>query len=79
VGKRGRPKSQKATGAYIVRLNLRLYRGEDGDLISFFEGIPLGLRAARTKVALREGLTGQVQQSDDQGTLFDALDALVDQ
>ena len=59
-------------------LKLRLYPGEDDDLIAFFETIPSGLRAVRVKGALRSGReTTTVEASPQDETLLDALDDLV--
>jgi len=55
MAKRGRPRSARAASAHIVRLKLRLYPGEDDDLIAYFEHIPSGLRSLTVKCALRDG------------------------
>ena len=76
--RRGRPLSARAASARRVYLKLRLYPGEDDDLIAFFETIPSGLRAARVKGALRSGMettTDDAWPPDE--TLLDALDDLV--
>ena len=39
----------------ILRVKLRLYPGEDDDLIVFFDSIPHRLRATMVKQALRSG------------------------
>ena len=60
-------------------MKMRLYAGEDDDLIDFFASIPSGLRAAMVKQALRCGVhtTGDepLNQEDE---LFEALEAFVD-
>ena len=75
--RRGRPRSARAAAAVVVPLKLRLYPGEDDDLIAFFEGLPAGLRAAGVKSALRSGQldSGAVGPAEDE--LVDALDALM--
>ena len=70
---RGRPRSNRK--AQIVQIKLRLYPGEDDDLIAFFDSIPPGLRAAMVKQALRSGAP-QFEESQDED-LFDALDAFI--
>ena len=78
VARRGRPPSQRAAGAEIVLIKLRLYPAEDDDLIAFFSSIPAGLRAMSVKRALRNGVRVEddAMPSDDD-TLLDALDAFV--
>ena len=46
---RGRPRSRRAALARIVCIKLRLYPGEDDDLIAFFDAIPDRVRAAMVK------------------------------
>ena len=77
MGKRGRPRSARAAGATVVYVKMRLYPGEDDDLIAFLQGIPKGLLAASIKRALRDGVQGDtpVAQGDE---LFSLLDDLVD-
>jgi hypothetical protein len=74
----GRPRSARAASARIVRIKLRLYPGEDDDLIAFFGAIPDRLRAASVKAALRNGAQPGTSCNDgeDDG-LADALDDLV--
>ena len=78
MAKRGRPPSPRAASARVIHIKLRLYPGEDDDLIAFFDGIIPRLRAAQVKQALRSGVqdTSQTVASDDR--LLDALDSLVD-
>ena len=61
----------------VVYVKMRLYPGEDDDLIAFVHGIPRGLLAASIKRALREGIQADVpaKQGDD---LLSLLDDLVD-
>ena len=78
LARRGRPPSSRAAAAEVVLIKLRLYAGEDDDLIAFFSSIPAGLRAVSVKQALRDG----VRVEDDVITsgadaLLDALDAFV--
>jgi hypothetical protein len=77
VGRRGRPRSQRAASARIICLKLRLYPGEDDDLIAFFARAPSGLLAATAKRVLREGmcLPDVEVRGDD---FVAALDELVD-
>ena len=75
---RGRPKSARAASAQVIRIKLRLYSGEDDDLIAFFAAIPDRLRAACVKAALRTGAqpgAGDPNLEDD--ALLHALDDLV--
>jgi len=76
---RGCPRSSRATTATIVRVKLRLYPGEDDDLIVFFDSIPYRLRATMVKQALRSGTqTSNEELTDDDDQLFEALDSLID-
>ena len=70
---RGRPRSHRQVR--IVQVKLRLYSGEDDDLIAFFASIPLRLRAAMVKQALRSGAAQSAGDEDED--LFDALDAFI--
>ena len=79
MAKRGRPwPVGRAASARIVNLKLRLYPGEDDDLIAFFGAIPPRMRVMMVKQALRSGSL-QVMFSDvpDDDEVMDALDALV--
>ena len=58
----------------MVQIKLRLYPGEDDDLIAFFTSTPARLRAAMVKRALRSGMEGQTD--DDESETEDLLDAL---
>jgi hypothetical protein len=61
----------------MIHIKLRLYPGEDDDLITFFDGIIPRLRAAIVKQALRSGTQGtSIAMPSDDG-LLDALDLLV--
>ena len=74
--KTGRPLSARSASARIVRIKLRLYPGEDDDLIAFFASIPKGLRATMVKMALRSGVeehAGTVEDDD----LSEALDVFI--
>lgn len=73
--KRGRPRSERAATAKVVYVKMRLYPGEDDDLIAFVEGIPKGLLAASVKRALREGVHTDVpvEQDDELLSLLDDL------
>jgi hypothetical protein len=76
--KRGRPPSPRAASAKMIHIKLRLYPGEDDDLIAFFDDIIPRLRAARVKQVLRSGINDSqyLGNSKDDGIL-DALDVLV--
>ena len=79
MAKRGRPRSPRAASARIVNLKLRLYPGEDDDLIAFFTTIPTRLGAATVKEALRSGINiDLLDATADEEEAFDALDAFVD-
>lgn len=54
---RGRPRKPRHL-LRVFRFTLRLWVGEDDDLIGFLEDIPLGRRAAALKIALRGGTLG---------------------
>lgn len=73
----GRPKSERAASAQIVRVKLRLYLGEDDDLIAFFGDIPAGLRAISVKRALRDGAIIDQDRTQPESDLLDALDAFL--
>lgn len=76
---RGHSRSQRAASAQVVRIKMRLYPGEDDDLIAFVASIPHRLRAAMVKRALRLGIpepTAPPTADDDE--LLAALDALVE-
>ena len=77
VARRGRYRSPVAASAEIIRIKLRLYPGQDDDLIRFFDSIPFRLRAAMVKTALRSGGTIADQPSHEDDDVLDALDALV--
>ena len=79
MSRRGRPRSERAASAQIVHVKLRLYPSEDDDLIEFFSSIPLGLRAAMVKQALRSGgATACAEDLFDDGDVLTALDSFVD-
>lgn len=78
MGKRGRPRSTRAASALTTYIKLRLYPGEDDDLIAFFGDIPLGLRAAMVKRGLRSGMADIPSQSvAEDDDLLDAMDAFI--
>jgi len=51
MGRRGRPR--KAGKPLVVCVRLRLWPGEDDDLIDLFRRLPHGRRAAAVRMALR--------------------------
>jgi hypothetical protein len=55
---RGRPRKPRHL-LRAFRFTLRLWVGEDDDLIAFFEKVPSGRRAAALKTALRSGTLGK--------------------
>jgi hypothetical protein len=55
----------------VIHIKLRLYPGDDDDLIAFFAAIPARLRAEMVKQALRSGV-----QATDQGMVSDDEDLL---
>jgi len=58
---------------------MRLYAGEDDDLIDFFASIPRRLRAAMVKQALRSGVrTSGDETLNQEEELFEALEAFID-
>ena len=77
MAKRGRPPSARAASAIVLRVKLRLYPGEDDDLIAFFEAIPRGLRPAMVKQALRSGIIAPDQSAPCDDEALDILDAFV--
>ena len=78
MAKRGRPPSVRAASAWVVQIKLRLYPGEDDDLIAFLAGVPRRLRAAMVKRALRSGVGGQIDVDEaESDELLDALDEFV--
>jgi len=74
---RGRPPLENPP--VIVPVKLRLYPGEDDDLLAFFDRIPHGYRADAVKSALRSGNIGTVQLADlpTDDTLAEALGDLL--
>jgi hypothetical protein len=78
VSTRGRPRSDRAASAKAINIKLRLYPGEDDDLILFFDSIPQRLRAIMVKQALRSGTqSSHSDEPPDEEELLDALDSLI--
>lgn len=77
MSKRARPPSARAASAKIVYVKLRLYPGEDDDLIAFFEQIIPRLRAAMVKQGLRSGVSITDQTADISDEALDALESFV--
>lgn len=48
-------RSRKTGQLRIYRLTLRLWEGEDDDLIAFLESFPIGKRVVAVKSAMRNG------------------------
>jgi hypothetical protein len=59
----GRPRKPRHL-LRVFRFTLRLWVGEDDDLIGFLEGVPSGRRAAALKTALRSGRLGKITIDD---------------
>lgn len=77
VARRGRPPSERARQALKVYVKLRLYPGDDDDLITFVQGVPKGLLASSVKRALRDGIHLPLDGGSDE-ELLATLDGLVD-
>jgi len=78
MARRGRPPSTRTASAKVIHIKLRLYPGEDDDLIAFFASISPRLRAAMVKQALRSGVQVADQEvSSDDDELLEALDSFV--
>ena len=78
MANRGRPRSERAARVRVVCVKLRLYPGEDDDLLAFFESVPPRLRAAMVKAGLRSGAVhASASESISADAVYDALDALV--
>jgi len=72
----GRPR--KTGNLSIFRIKLRLWEGEDDDLIAFLQAVPTGKRSAAVKTAMRSGnisaITGDdLPDEDDLAILADDL------
>ena len=75
--RRGRPLASDE--AFEFHVHLRLRRGEDDDLIAFFERTPLRKRAGALKTALRLGAlpAETVDDGPSDEDLAEALDGLL--
>ncbi len=74
--KRGRPKLVQPPRIYFIKL--RLYPGQDDDLIAFLSGVPYRLRTAAVKGALRTGnLKVRLDGLPDDEQMADALSGLM--
>lgn len=74
--KRGRPKLVQPPRIYFIKL--RLYPGQDDDLIAFLAGVPCRLRTAAVKGALRTGnLKVRLDGLPDDEQMADALSGLM--
>ena len=72
----GRPR--KTGNLFVFRIKLRLWEGEDDDLIAFLQAIPEGKRASAIKIALRSGrietlVMDDLADEDDLASLADDL------
>ena len=73
---RGRP--PRSRPAVEIHIHLRLYFGEDDDLLAFFERFPVRRRASALKTALRAGgmqTDNHHEQANDED--LTALDGLL--
>ena len=71
-------RSRKVGHLHVYRLTLRLWEGEDDDLIAFLENFPIGKRVVAVKSALRNGKlislkTDHLPDEDDLAVLIDDL------
>ncbi len=71
-------RSRKTGQLHIYRLTLRLWEGEDDDLIAFLESFPTGKRVVAAKSAMRNGQllslkTDDLPNDDDLATFADNL------
>jgi hypothetical protein len=74
--KRGRPRLVQPPRIYFIKL--RLYPGQDDDLIAFLAGVPYRLRTAAVKGALRTGnLKVRLDGLPDDEQMADALSGLM--
>ena len=79
MARRGRPRSSRAASATLIFVKMRLYPGDDDDLLAFFASIPCGLRATMVKSALRSGVSSEsVAADEDVDGFLDALESLID-
>ncbi|MBT7014863.1 MAG: hypothetical protein HN965_01110 [Anaerolineae bacterium] len=72
----GRPR--KTGNLSIFRIKLRLWEGEDDDLIAFLQAVPTGKRSAAVKTAMRSGkietlVIDDLADEDDLASLADDL------
>lgn len=74
--RRGRPKLAQPPQIYFIKL--RLYPGQDDDLIAFLDAVPYRLRTAAVKGALRTGnLSTRLAGLPADDDLAEALDGLM--
>lgn len=74
--RRGRPRLAVPPQIYYIKL--RLYPGQDDDLIAFLATVPPRWRSAAVKIALRTGNTGNTAMTGpEEDAVTDALDALL--
>jgi hypothetical protein len=75
---RGRGRPRLSEPAVVYRLDLTLRRGEDDDLIAFFEALPVRGRPAALKQALRSGgvADGTGTWGRDEGVVEGLVDVL---
>lgn len=78
AGKKGRS-GRRRKGTVLVRVSLSLDPDTDADLITFFEGIPDGMRPRAVIAALRGGMDKgqQIAASSEDQTAADALDDML--
>ena len=73
----GRPR--KTGKLSIFRIKLRLWEGEDDDLIAFLQSIPIGKRSSAVKTAMRSGQLSAITEDDlpDEDDLASLADDLL--
>jgi len=72
------PRPRKQGICHVYRITLRLWEGEDDDLIAFLEAAPGGRKVAAAKQAMRGGnLAVDRDDEIDDDDLFDLVDGLL--
>lgn len=72
------PRPRKKGSRHIYRITLRLWEGEDDDLIAFLDAIAPGKRVRAVKQAMRGGnLAVDRDDEIDDDDLFDLVDGLL--
>lgn len=72
------PRPRKKGACHVYRITLRLWEGEDDDLIAFLDAAPDGRKVAAVKQAMRGGNLGLDRDAEiDDDDLFDLVDGLL--